>query len=118
MEEVDIKPHDKGVEIRFPVNLAQDRFNALMDSLRRNRDLGNLTIDRVLVGEADKVAVIHVGGIEDCVPQFVTMILNELMIADIMPHPRDYLNDGNRILKEFLAETTKTTKPLDIPATA
>jgi hypothetical protein len=117
MEEVDIKPHDKGVEIRFPVNLAQDRFNALMDSLRRNRDLGNLTIDRVLVNEVDEsqVAVIHVGGIEDCVPQFVTTILNELMIADIMPHPRDYLNDGNRILKEFLAETTK---PLDIPATA
>jgi len=87
IKELTVIPKDDGVEIRFPIiSFPENRFNALMASIKRNRERGNLFVTE-LSCNSDNICIIQVRGISDCVPQFMQMIEIEILIADLMPQP-------------------------------
>ena len=87
IKELTVIPKDDGVEIRFPIiSFPENRFNALMASIKRNRERGNLFVTE-LSCNSDNICIIQVRGISDCVPQFMQMIETEILIADLMPQP-------------------------------
>ena len=87
IKELTVIPKDDSVEIRFPIiSFPENRFNALMASIKRNRERGNLFVTE-LSCNSDNICIIQVRGISDCVPQFMQMIETEILIADLMPQP-------------------------------
>ena len=98
-EEISIRPYEDGVEIRFShAHLPQKQFDALMTSLRLNKQAGNIKILSLHI-DKDNLFTIHVGGIEGYVNQFIQTIQSELFAATLFPPVKDSLYE--KIMREL-----------------